>query len=89
MMMDLRASIGVKSSGMPSGSMSAMPSQMGEMKMPNPDELPGPFCSIGKAACNDLDRSKACLCNSCQIYKEYNLTSGKPTEHFCFNGKAT
>jgi hypothetical protein len=89
MMMDMRASMGMKGSRMTAGSMSAMPSQMGEMKMPKPEELPGPFCSISKASCNDLDRNKACICNTCQVYKDFNLTSGKPIEHFCFNGKAT
>ncbi len=88
MMMDMRASMGMKSEGIPAGSMSAMPSQMGEMKMPNPEQLPGPFCSIGKAACNDLDRNKACICNTCQVYKDYNLMAGKPVEHYCFNGQA-
>jgi hypothetical protein len=88
MMMDMRARMGMKSGGMPGGAMSAMPSQMGEMKMPSPDQLPGPFCSIGKAACDDLDRTKACICNTCQVYKEYNLAAGKPVEHYCFNGRA-
>lgn len=88
MMMDMRASMGMKESGMPAGSMSAISGQMGEMKMPKPEELPGPFCSIGKAACNDLDNSKACICNQCQVYKDFSLTAGKPVEHFCFNGKA-
>lgn len=89
MMMAMRANMGMKGSQMPAGSMSAMPNQMGEMKMPKPEQLPGPYCSIGKAACNDLDINKACICNTCQVYKEFNLTSGKPIEHFCFNGKAT
>ena len=88
MMMDMRASMGMKDSEMPVGSMSAMASQM-EMKMPSPEQLAGPYCSIRKAACNDLDRNKACICNTCQVYKEYSLVSGKPVEHFCSNGKAT
>lgn len=74
MMMDMRAN---------------MSSQMGEIKMPNPNQLPGPYCSIGKAACNDLDGNKACICNTCPVYKEHNLGAGKPLEYFCFNGKAT
>jgi hypothetical protein len=89
MMMDMRASMGMKGSEMPAGSMSAVQSEMSEMKMPSPDQLPGPYCSISKAACNDLDMNKACICNTCQVYKEYKLASGKPVEHFCFNGKAT
>ncbi len=89
MMMDMRASMGMKGSEMPTGSMSAMPSSTGEMKMPSPDQLPGPFCSIGTTSCNDLDKNKACICRTCQVYTEYNLASSKPIEHFCFNGKAT
>ncbi len=89
LMMDMKANMGMKNTEMPAGSMSAMPNQMGEMKMPSPDKLAGPYCSISKAACNDLDRNKACICNTCQVYNEYNLTGGKPIEHFCFNGKAT
>ncbi|XHH09534.1 MAG: DUF2769 domain-containing protein [Candidatus Bathyarchaeia archaeon] len=88
-MMEMRASMGMKSSQMPAGAMSAMPSQTGEMKMPNPDQLPGIYCSIGKAACKDLDATKACICNTCQVYKDYSLFQGRPIEHFCFNGKAT
>jgi hypothetical protein len=88
MMMDMRANMGMKSSEMPAGSMSAMPNQMENMKMPKPEELAGPFCSIGKAACNDLDRNKACICPTCQVYKEFSLVSGKPIEHFCFNDRA-
>ncbi|MCW4054325.1 MAG: DUF2769 domain-containing protein [Candidatus Bathyarchaeota archaeon] len=89
MMMDMRASMGMTGSGMPAGSMSMFPEQKGEMEMPKPEDMPGPFCSIGKAACNDLDSNKACICNTCQIYREYNLPAGKPVEHFCFNGRAT
>ena len=87
-MMDMRASMGMQSSGMPAGSMSAMPSQMDEMRIPKAEDLPGPFCSIGKAACSDLDNSKACIYNQCQVYKEFNLATGKPVEHFCFNDRA-
>jgi len=87
MMMDMRASMGMRGSGMPSMSMSAAQGQMGEMK-PKPEELPGPFCSIGVAACKDLDNNKACICNQCQVYKEFSLASGRPVEHFCFNDKA-
>ena len=87
MMMDMKANMGMKGSEMPAGSMRAMPDQM-KMKMPNPEELPGPFCSIGKAVCNDLDKNKACICNTCLVFKEFNLVSGKPIEHFCLNDKA-
>jgi hypothetical protein len=59
MMMDMREGMGRKSSEMPEGSVSAMQSEMSEMKMPSSDQLAGPYCSISKAVCNDLDRNKA------------------------------
>ena len=89
MMMDMRENMSMESSEMPAGSMSAMQNEMSEMKMPKPDQLAGPYCSINKASCNDLDRNKACICTTCQIYSEYKLSSSKPIEHFCLNGKAT
>lgn len=71
-------------SGMP---MSMAQTPMQEMKM-NPDELAGPYCATGMASCRDLDMNKACICRSCQVYKEYNLSQARPTEHYCFNDKA-
>ena len=47
------------------------------------------YCSVGVADCEDLDNSKDCVCNSCQVYIDFNLASGKPENYFCFNGKAT
>jgi hypothetical protein len=87
MMMEMRSNMGMKGSGMPAGSMSLAQEQMEQMK-PKPEEMPGPFCSIGVAACKDLDNSKACICNQCQVYKDFNLVAGKPVEHYCFNDKA-
>lgn len=63
-------------------------SELSGMKMPSHNDLPGPYCSIGKAACSDLDLSKACICTSCPVYKKYDLGKGRPVEHFCFNGDA-
>jgi hypothetical protein len=60
----------------------------GGVVMPSREEYPGQYCSIGKAACGDLDLSKTCICETCKVYKDYDLSSGRPVEHFCFNGKA-
>ncbi len=87
LMSKMAASGSISSSGMPVGSM-AMQANPTEVSMPNPEELPRPYCAIGTAACKDLDNSKACICGTCQVYKDFNLASGKPVEHFCFNGKA-
>jgi len=87
-MMEMQASMsqpkGEMGSGMP---MSMAQSPMENMKM-NPDELPGPYCASGLASCTDLDTNKACICRTCQVYKEYNLNQARPTEHYCFNNKA-
>ena len=61
---------------------------IGGRDLPSPDEFPGPYCAIGKADCDDLDLSQACICNTCRVYKNYDLASGRPIEHFCFNDKA-
>jgi len=52
------AGMDMKGSGTPTGSMSMMPSEMGQMK-PKPEELAWTFLSIGVAACKDLDNSKS------------------------------
>jgi hypothetical protein len=57
-------------------------------QVPRAEDLPGVYCSTGQARCNDLDMHKTCICPSCQVYKDYNLASAKPTEHYCFNDKA-
>ena len=59
-----------------------------QMSMPKEEELPGPYCSIGVAACKDLDRNKACICSTCQVYADFDLSEGKPVEHYCFTDKA-
>jgi hypothetical protein len=57
--------------------------------MPKPEDLPGPYCANGVAVCKDLDFSKACICTSCEVYKDFNLMKGKPMSYFCKDGKAT
>lgn len=87
LMSKMASSGSMSGSRMPAGSMSMQANPL-EVTMPKPEELPGPYCSIGKAACNDLDGNKACICATCQVYVDFNLASGKPVEHFCFNGRA-
>ena len=88
MMMEMQASMSQPKGEMGSGiPMSMAQSPMENMKM-NPDELPGPYCASGLASCTDLDTNKACICRTCQVYKEYNLNQARPTEHYCFNNKA-
>ena len=47
------------------------------------DRVPGMYCTMGKALCNDLDFRKICQCPNCQIYKEYNLEN----RFYCKNSK--
>ena len=56
--------------------------------IPKAEEVAKTYCSIGKAACNDLDSNKACICPQCQVYKDFSLSSSRPVEHYCFNGQA-
>ncbi len=86
-MMDMKASM--QGSQMPSSGMgmSAALGQMAPMK-PKPEEMPGPYCSIGVAACKDLNSGKSCICPQCQVYMDYSLKATRPVEHFCFNGNA-
>jgi len=53
-----------------------------------PDDMPGPYCANGVAACKDLDFSKMCLCSACQLFKDYNLIVAVPSRYFCRDGKA-
>lgn len=57
--------------------------------IPKPEDMPGPYCTIGVAACKDLDFNQMCICPTCQVYKEYDLMNGKPMGTYCKNGKAT
>jgi hypothetical protein len=87
-MMEMRASMSQPKSGTSSGmSMSMAPEPMGAME-PKPEDMPGPYCSLGVAACKDLNSNKACICRTCQVYSEYNLNQARPVEHYCFNSKA-
>lgn len=50
------------------------------------EEIPGVYCSTGKATCKDLDPSKPCQCGSCPVFTEYDLASGKPVGYYCRDG---
>lgn len=57
--------------------------------VPEPQNVPGVYCSTGKATCQDLDPDQQCICYTCAVWKEYNLGDGTPSMYFCQNGKAT
>jgi hypothetical protein len=54
---------------------------------PKPEDMPGPYCANGVAACKDLDYGKTCSCSICQVFKDFNLGKGKPMSYFCRDGK--
>jgi hypothetical protein len=60
--------------------------QIGSMA-PKPEDMPGPYCANGVAACKDLDYGKTCACNSCQVFKDFSLSKGKPMSYYCRDGK--
>jgi hypothetical protein len=66
----------------------AMESMSGE-KVPSPEDVPGIYCSTGKATCQDLNPDNQCICNTCDVWKKYDLGEGRPSQYFCQNGKST
>lgn len=71
-----------------------MMEMMGKMKedekmmMPKPEDMPGLYCSAGKAACMDIDTTQMCICGQCPVWSEYKLADGKPMGYFCRDGMA-
>ena len=65
------------------------PKEQIAIMQPKAEDMPGPYCANGVAACKDLDFNKMCICSGCEIFKNYNLTKAKPTIYFCKDGKAT
>lgn len=58
-------------------------------EVPDPEDVPGIYCSQGKASCQDLNFERQCICGSCDVWKDYNLKDVDPNNHFCQHGKAT
>lgn len=60
----------------------------GKGKVPKSQDIPGVYCSIDIAACNDLDTKQMCICGGCAVWQEYDLNSGEPIYYYCKNGRA-
>lgn len=58
-------------------------------EVPDPENVPGVYCSEGTATCQDLDFDRQCICSSCEVWKEYDLKNANPNNHFCQHGRAT
>lgn len=52
------------------------------------EEIPGVYCSTGKATCTDLDPSQPCQCGACPVFEEYRLASANPVGYYCRDGEA-
>jgi hypothetical protein len=59
-----------------------------EGDVPKPQNIPGVYCSTGKATCQDLNLKKQCICYTCTVWKEYHLQNVDPVMYFCQKGKA-
>jgi hypothetical protein len=57
-------------------------------EVPNLEDVPGIYCSTGKARCQDLNFERQCICSSCEVWKEYDLKDVDPNNHFCQHGRA-
>jgi hypothetical protein len=55
---------------------------------PEPQKVPGVYCSSGEATCTDLDPNEECMCKTCEVWAGYCLERGTPMMYFCNNGKA-
>jgi hypothetical protein len=58
-------------------------------EIPNPEDVPGVYCSVGMARCQDLNFDRRCICSSCDVWEEYYLKDADPNNHFCQQGRAT
>lgn len=60
----------------------------GEKFAPNAENLVLFYCSIGKAACNDMDFNEVCICPNCPVWKRYDLGNAKPMIYYCRDGRS-
>ncbi len=52
-----------------------------------PNDVPGLYCSSGVGNCKDIDSNQMCICGGCPIWKEFELSKGKPLGYFCIKGE--
>ncbi len=53
-----------------------------------PEIVPGLYCSSGVATCDDIDTSRNCICDTCLVFKNYDLKNNKPYGYYCRDGAA-
>jgi hypothetical protein len=54
----------------------------------NPKNIPGQYCSQGTATFSDIDTKQTCICDTCQVFSEYQMEKGEPVGTYCRDGKA-
>ena len=54
----------------------------------SPEDVPGIYCATGEAVCSGLNFDRQCICNTCEVWKEYNLKDADPNNHFCQHGRS-
>lgn len=60
----------------------------GRGETPDPDKIPGIYCSTGSAKCVNLDPNQQCICKTCAVWAEYGLENTGPMMYFCNIGRA-
>lgn len=50
------------------------------------EDIPGVYCSTGRATCTDLDPGQKCLCWDCPVFAQYKLTGAQPAGYYCRDG---
>lgn len=53
-----------------------------------PDRVPGLYCSSGETSCTDIDDSKNCICDRCDVWDDYGLDKMDNPKYFCKKGPA-
>ncbi|ACZ61356.1 MULTISPECIES: DUF2769 domain-containing protein [Dehalococcoides] len=67
--------------------MSVLKSSLNEIPL-NPQKIPKAYCVSGKSLCKGVNRTKPCICGSCEVYAMYHLSEGEPGGFYCFEGKS-
>ena len=62
---------------------------LGKNEAPEPQKVPGVYCSSGIATCTDLDPNKDCICQTCPVWVESCLEHADTIKYFCNIGRAT
>jgi hypothetical protein len=62
---------------------------LGEGEAPEPQKVPGVYCSEGDATCMDLNPNRECICKTCPVWGENCLEHAGTIMYFCNNGRAT